>query len=125
MEIQNNSGAGPNVTVPEIITKKFNWGACLLSWIWGIFNRSYLTFLVLIAVFVPFVGAIICIGLDIWFGIKGNEWAWQNKRWESAEYFHEVQRKWAVAGIIVFIVGLAFQIISVGFLALLATSGMK
>jgi hypothetical protein len=28
-------------------------------------------------------------------GARGNEWAWQNKRWESVEHFLRVQRAWA------------------------------
>ena len=36
----------------------------------------------------------------IWFGIKGNTWAWQNKHFDSVEAFHNNQRKWATAGVI-------------------------
>ena len=125
MKVQNNSGMGANSVAPEVVSKRFNWGACFLSWIWGLFHKSYLTLLTIPAVFIPFIGAFVCIGLDVWFGIKGNEWAWQNKKWESVEHFHSVQKKWAIAGIIVFVVGMLFQIISVGFMALIATSGMQ
>ena len=124
-EFQNNSGMGPNSVVPDVISKRFNWGVCLLSWIWGLFHKSYITLLIILAAFVPFVGVLVCIGLDVWFGIKGNEWAWQNKRWESVEHFHEVQKKWAVAGVIVFVVGMVFQIMSVGFLAALVGTGIQ
>ena len=33
-------------------------------------------------------------------GIKGREWAWQNKRWDSLEHFNRVQKKWSVWGAI-------------------------
>jgi Tfp pilus assembly major pilin PilA len=38
-------------------------------------------------------------------GVKGREWAWRNKRWESLEHFNRVQRKWSIWGLA--IIGLA------------------
>lgn len=35
-------------------------------------------------------------------GLKGNEMAWQNKKWDSVEHFHAVQRKWALWTAIVY-----------------------
>ncbi len=105
-DLANNSGQGPNSVVLDIISKKFNWGAFLLNWIWGLGNRSYLTLLVFpIAIIglIPVLGIIVPLALNIWFGIKGNTWAWQNKQWKSIEHFHEVQRKWAIAGVIVYV----------------------
>ena len=104
--LQNNSGQGPNVQVPDVVAKKFNWGAFLLSWIWGIGNKTWITFLVWPACFVPFVGGLICLGLQIWFGIKGNEWAWQNKKFESVEAFHKNQKTWAIVGTILAVIGI-------------------
>ena len=78
--------------------KIFNWGAFLTTWIWGLCNKSYLTFLIFagsIIAIIPFIGWFVPLGLQIWFGIKGNEWAWQNNEWESLEQFNENQRKWA------------------------------
>ena len=34
--LTNNSGAGKDSPVLDIVAKRFNWGACLLSWIWGL-----------------------------------------------------------------------------------------
>ena len=100
----NNSGKGPNTPVPDVVAKRFNWGAFLLSWIWGIGNKTYITLLSFVAGFIPFVGGLVVLGMQIWFGIKGNEWAWQNKRFQSIEHFHENQKKWAIAGVILSIV---------------------
>jgi len=47
-------------------------------------------------------------------GIKGNEWAWRNKKWESIEHFKSVQKKWSVWGILiggVFLLGILAAII--------------
>ena len=69
-------------------------------------NRAYITLLVFVGTvlsFIPFIGWLVPLGLGIWFGIKGNTWAWQNKKWQSVEHFHAVQKNWAIAGLIVFL----------------------
>ena len=94
----NNSGLGKNTEVNELISKNFNYGACLLTWIWGVFNKTYITLIFIPICLLPSIVAIIISGiLSIYFGIKGNTWAWQNKRWKSVEHFHSVQKKWAIA----------------------------
>ena len=37
-------------------------------------------------------------------GIKGNEWAWRNKKWVSVEEFKQVKRSWAKWGLILLVV---------------------
>jgi Cytochrome oxidase complex assembly protein 1 len=69
---------------------RWNWGAFLLNWIWGIGNNTFIALLAL----VPFVNLVMIFVL----GAKGSEWAWRNKNWESVEHFKRVQRNWAVAG---------------------------
>ena len=99
-EIKNTSGTGEAAVVPEEIIKKFNWGAFLLTWIWGLGNKTYLPLIIIPVSFVPFLGSIINFGLSIWFGMKGNEWAWRNKRFISEEDFHSYQKLWTTIGII-------------------------
>ena len=36
-------------------------------------------------------------------GAKGSAWAWRNGRWDSVEHFKRVQRRWAIAGVAVWI----------------------
>lgn len=92
---ENTSGMGEKATIPAAV-KKFNWGAFLFSFIWGLFNKTYITLLILLLGIIPVVN----IGVLIWFGIKGNEWAWRNKRWNSVEHFNKVQKNWAIAGVL-------------------------
>ena len=108
--IENTSGKGKSTKVPDTVAKKFNWGACLLSWIWGIGNKTYITFLIFISFIIP-LGP---LAMMIWFGIKGNTWAWQNKHFKDIKSFHEYQKKWAIAAIIVFIIGLILNILCFG-----------
>lgn len=77
----------------EAELKKWNWGAFLLTFIWGIGHNVMRSFLV----FIPFYG------FYEWFllGTKGNRWAWEKRKWESIEQFRQSQRSWAKWGIIV------------------------
>ncbi|MEO9340087.1 cytochrome c oxidase assembly factor Coa1 family protein [Mesorhizobium sp. SB112] len=89
---------------------RWNWGAFFLNWIWGIGNS---TFIALLA-FIPIVNIIVMIVL----GLRGSRWAWQNRYWRDAEHFRKTQRRWAIAGLIVWIVvigGAVATIISVPF----------
>ena len=96
----NTSGKGEKSNVPSEVKNKFNWGAFLLSWIWGIGNKTYITLIYLILGLIPIVN----LGILIWFGIKGNEWAWRNKQFKSIPEFHENQKKWVVWSIICWVV---------------------
>ena len=105
---------GEYSSIPDSISKKFNWGAFLLTWIWGLGNKTYITLLIFPISFlliIPFVGWFAYLGCQIWFGIKGNEWAWKNKSWYDEEDFHSVQKKWATAGLILSVLGTTISII--------------
>lgn len=100
--IENNSGGGKDIIVPDEV-KGWSWGAFLLTWIWGIGNKTWFSLLT----FIPYVGFIFAIIL----GFKGREMAWRNKRWDSVEHFQEVQKKWSFWGVL--IVG-GFLILGIG-----------
>lgn len=89
--LTNTSGQGKQAEIPKEI-KGWNWGACLLVWIWGIGNRVWLSFLV----FIPYLGPLV---MPFVLGAKGSEWAWKNKRWDSIEHFRKTQRTWMWWGI--------------------------
>ncbi|MGK7896810.1 MAG: DUF4339 domain-containing protein [Xenococcus sp. (in: cyanobacteria)] len=85
---RNNSGQGKAATVPSEI-KGWNWGAFGLSLFWSISNRVWIGLLSII----PYVGLVVAIVL----GVKGNEWAWQSRKWDSVEQFQAYQKGWAIA----------------------------
>ena len=129
IDVNNNSGMGKDTDLPQEV-KHFNWGGFFLTWIWGVFNASYLTFISLafglvtwvigiVLWFVSLMGmasddfsgfTIYCIysvlvfiggiALRVWFGVRGNQWAWQNKKWNSTEHFNRVQKQWVLGTII-------------------------
>ena len=102
--MENTSGQGKDSDVPSEI-QTWNWGAFFLNALWGLFNRTYIALLCVI----PVVGILMAFVL----GFKGNEWAWQNKRWKSIEQFQRVQKRWAIWGIILFLVGSILSIFAV------------
>jgi len=87
----------PKPIPPEI--DRWNWGAFLLNWIWGVGNNTFIALLTL----VPIVGFVMLFVL----GAKGSRWAWRNGRWDSVEHFKRVQRLWAIWGAIIWIGAIA------------------
>lgn len=101
--------------------KSFNWGAFGFGWIWGIFNSVYNKHLILFSIIVcvlwifgilrslgdlPIIGnpirIFIIFGPLIYFGIKGNEWAWSTQKWKDIIDFKKAQKKWALWTIILY-----------------------
>ena len=83
----------PREIPPEL--DRWNWGAFLLNWIWGIGNNVFIALLV----FVPLLGLVMPFVL----GAKGSRWAWRNGRWDSVDHFKRVQRAWAKWAVIVYL----------------------
>lgn len=98
------SGKKEASVVPEEI-KGWNWGAAGLTWIWGVYHGVWISLLM----FIPFVNLVMWIIL----GIKGSEWAWKARPWESVERFVASQKKWKPWGIAFFIISLLSGILSI------------
>ena len=99
--MDNTSGHGVASVVPAEVAR-WNWGAFLLNWIWGIGNNTFIALLM----FVPIVNIVMPFVL----GAKGSAWAWRNKRWDNVEHFKRVQRLWAIWGMVVIVALLAFAV---------------
>ncbi len=97
------SGKGDFSTIPPEI-RKWNWGAFMLTWIWGLGNNVYLSILC----FIPVIGWIIPFVL----ASRGSVWAWRNKHWGSVEEFQRVQKRWAFYGVIS---GVIMLLLMIGF----------
>ena len=124
----DKSAAPSDVCVKELPAeyRKFNWGAFLLSWIWGIGNKTYIAFLIFafsLVNIIPFVGWIAPFGFCIWLGIKGNELAWKNREWKSLEDFDEIQRKWAMWGGIIAGVSIVLSVVFLFFAMVILAAG--
>ena len=108
IEYEHISGKGALSTVPDAISE-WNWGAFLLTWIWGLGNKTHISFLV----FVPLLNYVWPFVL----GAKGNKWAWQNKTWQSIEQFEKTQKRWAIWGaiaavLVIVIIAVLYELVS-------------
>ncbi|OQB05844.1 MAG: hypothetical protein BWY19_00728 [bacterium ADurb.Bin212] len=72
--------------------RKWNWGAFLLTFIWGVGNGIYISLLAII----PGVNIIMAVIL----GIKGNEWAWRKNKCLTITEFKKQQKLWAKWGVV-------------------------
>lgn len=103
MIFDERSGNGSSSDFPEEL-KHWNWGAAFFSWIWGITNGVWISFLV----FIPVVNWFWWIVL----GVKGNHWAWENRKWESVAEFKRIQKKWNIWAIVIIVSFLGIGLLS-------------
>ena len=73
--------------LPYDYKKEFNWGAFWGTWIWGLFNKSYIPLWELLLWLTPFG-----FYFQMYCGLKGNEWAFKNKNCEDVDKFNKSQK---------------------------------
>ena len=83
----------------------WNWGAFLLPLFWSIGNQTWIG---LISIISP-LGII----MGIYLGLKGNELAWKNRKFESVDQFKAVQKAWTKWGLIVDIILVVLSIAAI------------
>lgn len=82
--------------------KEFNWGAFLLTFIWGIKHKAWITLLAIPLIWfqLPFgLNWILYTALQVYCGIKGNEWAYQVEWWKTPRDFRKTQQMWAISAL--------------------------
>ena len=102
-EVENSSCQGSSAVVPAEI-QGWSWGASLLGWIWAIGNNRFdMAVYGLAAYTLSFllgpIGWLARLFISIILGVKGNEWAWQGKKWRSIGHFKKTQNTWTKWGI--------------------------
>jgi hypothetical protein len=102
LKFDERSGRGDKSEIPkEIDSKKYHWGAAILSVSWGIYNNVWISLIALLAFIpsslIPFSGWLNAIGIICFvvLGFNGYKLAWQKQKWESVDKFLEEQKKWA------------------------------
>jgi len=122
----NTSGQGALSLLPPEL-RGWNWGAFLLTWIWGIGHNVWIA-LIALGGLIPYVGWIISIVMAIVLGARGNEWAWQKKKWDSIESFRKTQRTWMWYGVGMIIVQtlliISITILIISLVMIAASSGL-
>jgi hypothetical protein len=83
---------------PEIQRMVFNTGAFFGGFIWAVGNRAWIgLFDVLSYALLPL--------MPIWrllMALRGNEWAWRARKWDSVEQFQRAQKRWGWVGLVLF-----------------------
>lgn len=118
---EQNASAEENIRILEVEIKKFNWGAFGWSWIWGAcngaFKETFVPWLILIASYfvigfiMPHLISVLIVfaaGLayQIYLGLHGNQWAWDGKAWKDVDHFTRIQKSWAIATLVVYIINI-------------------
>jgi len=110
-EIYNNLEDMP-VEANDEDLGRYNWGAFGFGMFWGIFNgafiKTFIPTIILAALFLMFqkygfIIYMIYFGFMIYWGRKGNRWAWNNKNWKAFNVFKKIQHRWNIAGVLWFI----------------------
>lgn len=86
---------------------KWNWGAFMMSILFGFGNKAYLTLLC----FVPFLNM-------VWIfisGFKGEEWSWNSGCYDEQKSFRAAMDSWNRAGFVSFIIALIAIVFSIIF----------
>jgi hypothetical protein len=81
--------------VEEKAKKGWNWGAFLMPLQFGIANKAYMTFLMLVPL-LNFVWPFIC-------GIKGAEWAYESGLFKNIDEFNGAMKSWNRIGFVMFV----------------------
>lgn len=95
--ILNSNGKSPD-DMP-VSLKGFNWGAFLLTFIWGIPHKAWITLwaIPLIWFQLPLgLNWVLLLALQIYCGIKGNDWAYAVDYQKSEYEFKMKQIKWTI-----------------------------
>ena len=87
--------------------ERWNWGAFFCTWFWAAFHRTYWPILILLVVWIPYLGQACSLCLCVYLGLKGSKIAWKCDKYEDFESFVSAQRKWAIGGCIWFILSIA------------------
>jgi len=82
--------------------KKWNWGAFVFTWVWGLHYRMYwaLTVFILYAVSIALgvAGILILPLISVVFGLYGTRWGWKMGVWKNWDAFLQVKAKWDKIG---------------------------
>ncbi len=103
----------------------WNWGAFFLCPFW-LMNHGgiWLGIGYLVVSLVPFLN-LVGLGMAIYFGIKGNDWALMHRRFVDEQQFVAVQNAWRNWGFVIFAIGIVFFVVLIVFdIALIGSGAM-
>lgn len=105
MNLSNKTNPNKKIIPKEY--NDFNWGACILTYIWGIPYKAWITLLAipLLCIELPLkLNWVLFAAFQIYCGCKGNEWAYQIDYRKSVQEFNKIQIKWAICATLALII---------------------
>lgn len=93
--------------------EKWNWGAFFCSWIWAAFHNTYWPAFIILVAFVPYVGQVCVLALSVYLGLNGSRLAWRTGKYKDFQSFKNAQKNWAIGGLILFLGGVALEVIAI------------
>lgn len=114
----NNYGKENAYSQAEIdsMLEKWNWGGFLTTWLWAIAHKIYWPLLIIPIAFIPYLGQVSLIVLSVYLGLYGSKMAWANGNYSDFSAFVKSQKKWAFIGVLLFIIGIAINVITIYYL---------
>jgi hypothetical protein len=105
--------------IPESLTRRWSWGAFLLSIFWVFWNANNTIKLIAVGVFfIAFltagvgIGFLVQLAFTIYLGAYGNRIAARDRRFSSTGEFVAVQGAWARWGVIIWILNFAIGLLA-------------
>lgn len=89
---------------------KFNLGAFLGTWAWGLANRIYWPLAIIPLSLIPYLGQILSIFLCTYLGLNGNQLGWRTAKGVSFPVWRNRQKRWVYIGAVIFIICAAIQL---------------
>lgn len=90
--------------------RKFNPGAFLGSWAWGLANHIYWPLAIIPLSLIPYLGQVLSLFLCTYLGLNGNPLGWQHSRGASFPVWRKRQSSWLFFGAVVFVLCAAVQL---------------
>lgn len=82
--------------------ERWNWGAFLGNILWGAFNGIYWPLLLLVVVWVPYLGQVATLCVSVFLGFNGSRMAWRSGIYRNFSDYLKTQRTWIIVGSIWF-----------------------
>lgn len=92
---------------------KWNWGAFLSGWIWAVAHKCWWPLAILLVSWIPYLGIIASLCLAVYLGLNGSRIAWRSGKYADFEAFRKAQRSWAIAGVVLFVLGVIYTAFTV------------
>ena len=91
--------------------KKWSWGGFLCGWIFAVRYKQWWALLMIVIAQLPYAGAALGLAFSVYMGMNGSKMAWDSGLHKTFESYKLAQTRWAMAGIVFFILQVCFAVV--------------